>query len=89
MIVYHGSYLEINNPDLSHSREDVDFGKGFYVTPIKQQAVKWCSKFKRRGKNGIVSVYKWKECEQGNLKILKFDSYSDEWLDFIFCMWSD
>ena len=83
MIVYHGSYLEINNPDLLHSREDVDFGKGFYVTPIKQQAVKWCSKFKRRGKNGIVSVYKWEGCEQGNLKILKFDSYSEEWLDFI------
>lgn len=55
MILYHGSYLEIKSPDLEHSRKNVDFGCGFYLTPIYEQAVKWCEKFKRRGKNGIVS----------------------------------
>ena len=35
MIVYHGSWLEVKNPDLKHSRSDVDFGKGFYVTPLR------------------------------------------------------
>lgn len=25
MILYHGSYLEISKPDLSHSRSNVDF----------------------------------------------------------------
>ena len=44
MKVYHGSWLEISNPDLEHSRIDVDFGKGFYTTPIRDQAVKWCGK---------------------------------------------
>ena len=39
MIVYHGSWLEVKNPDLKHSRSDVDFGKGFYVTPLRDQAV--------------------------------------------------
>ena len=29
MILYHGSYLEIDKPDLIHSRDNVDFGKGF------------------------------------------------------------
>lgn len=29
MRVYHGSYLEISSPDLTHSLENVDFGKGF------------------------------------------------------------
>ena len=52
MILYHGSFIEINKPDLKHSRPNVDFGKGFYTTPIYEQAVKWCSKFKKRGKNG-------------------------------------
>ena len=42
MIVYHGSWLEVKNPDLKHSRSDVDFGKGFYVKPLRDQAVKWC-----------------------------------------------
>lgn len=83
MKVYHGSWTEVSLPDLRHSRADVDFGKGFYVTPIREQAVKWCSRFKRRGKKGIVTSYEFDECEIQNLKILKFDSYSEEWLDFI------
>ena len=32
MKVYHGSWMEIAEPDLKHSRTDVDFGKGFYTT---------------------------------------------------------
>ena len=83
MKVYHGSWIEVSVPDLKHSRTDVDFGKGFYVTPIREQAVKWCGKFKRRGKQGIVTIFEFKEDVQKNLKILKFDSYSEEWLDFI------
>lgn len=83
MILYHGSYLEIKSPDLEHSRKNVDFGCGFYLTPIYEQAVKWCEKFKRRGKNGIVSRYEFDEKAYQELKILKFDSYSEKWLDFI------
>ena len=45
MILYHGSYLDIRKPDLKHSRDNVDFGRGFYTTPISEQAVKWCGKF--------------------------------------------
>lgn len=83
MILYHGSYLEIETPDLIYSRENVDFGRGFYTTPIYEQAVKWCEKFKRRGKDGIVSRYHFDEKGYLELKVLKFDSYSEEWLDFI------
>lgn len=53
MIVYHGSYCLVQNPNISFSREALDFGKGFYVTGIKEQAVNWTTKFKRRGKKGI------------------------------------
>lgn len=34
MILYHGSYTKVETPDLKHSRNNVDFGAGFYVTPI-------------------------------------------------------
>ncbi len=51
MILYHGSFLDIAQPDLVHSRPNVDFGRGFYVTPLYEQAAKWCGKFKRRGKD--------------------------------------
>lgn len=83
MIFYHGSFLEVAQPDLSHSRPNLDFGRGFYVTPFYEQAVKWCSRFKRRGKVGIISQYDYAESEESELKILKFESYSEEWLDFI------
>ena len=83
MKVYHGFWIEVSVPDLKHSRTDVDFGKGFYVTPIREQAVKWCGRFKRRGKQGIVTSYIFDDCAIQNLNVLKFDSYSEEWLDFI------
>ena len=34
MILYHGSNMEISSPDLLHSRTNVDFGRGFYTTPL-------------------------------------------------------
>ena len=83
MILYHGSYLEIDTPDLRHSRPNVDFSRGFYVTPLYEQALKWCNKFKRRGQDGIISHYKYDKNRETELKILKFDSYSEEWLDFV------
>ena len=83
MTLYHGSFLEIAKPDLVHSRPNVDFGRGFYVTPLYEQAAKWCGKFIRRGKDGIVSRYEYDESRESELKTLKFDSYSEEWLDFI------
>ena len=81
MILYHGSFTKISSPDLLHSRANVDFGKGFYVTPIFEQAEKWSYKFKRRGQEGIVSMYEY--FEDTTLKILRFDSYSEAWLSFI------
>ena len=83
MILYHGSCLEISKPALMYSGTNLDFGTGFYTTHIYEQAVNWCSKFKRRGKNGIVSRFEFDETACSSLKLLKFDSYSEEWLDFI------
>lgn len=83
MILYHGSYLEIITPDLKYSRKNVDFGCGFYTTPLYEQAVKWCGKFKRRGKEGIVSKYFFDEGRMHDLNVLKFETYSDSWLDFV------
>lgn len=83
MILYHGSYLEIPRPDLAHSRANVDFGPGFYVTPIYEHAGKWCGRFRRRGKDGVVSRYRFEDGREAQLKVLKFDAYTEEWLDFI------
>ena len=41
MNVYHGSNVIVNNPDVVHSFRPLDFGKGFYVTTVKDQAERW------------------------------------------------
>lgn len=83
MIIYHGSYMEVAAPDLVHSRKAVDFGPGFYTTPIYEQARKWCNRFQRRHQSGVISVYEMDEKMLESLLVLSFDAYSEEWLDFI------
>ena len=72
MILYHSSFVVVAQPDLLHSRPNVDFGKGFYVTPIYEQAEKWCNRFTRRGKDGIVSRYVFDEGVYRDLKVLSY-----------------
>ena len=39
MEVYHASPVKVEKPDTLHSREFLDFGKGFYVTTLREQAI--------------------------------------------------
>ena len=83
MILFHGSDRIVMKPDILHSRKEVDFGAGFYTTPIEEQARSWCRKFVRRGKPGVVSVYNLDEIAFKIYCTKRFESYSEEWLDFI------
>ena len=83
MKVYHGSYVAVPQPDLTHSRENVDFGKGFYTTPIYEQAEQWAKRFRKQNKTGIVSEYSFDDSSLSDVRVLTFESYSEEWLDFI------
>lgn len=83
MIVYHGSYTAVEVPDVMHSRRNVDFGPGFYTTPLREQAEKWCKRFADQERGAVVSVYCFSEELLEKYKVLKFDSYSEEWLDFV------
>ena len=83
MIVYHGGADAVSNPDLAHLRKAVDFGAGFYVTPILDQAVRWGEKRKRRSGTAMVSRYEYDEAAASSLRILRFEGYSESWLDFI------
>lgn len=40
MKLYHSSTVAVTKPDTVHSRNYLDFGKGFYLTSIYEQAVK-------------------------------------------------
>ena len=86
MRVYHGSYIEIPVIDLTKCEAGKDFGSAFYVTKFREQAEYWA---KRKGKKynseGFVSEYEYFEnaFHQFNLKILCFENYNEEWLNFV------
>jgi len=86
MKVYHGSFTEVSVIDLSKCELGRDFGKAFYVTKLREQAEAWA---KRKGRvnnsDGIVTEYTFYENAyvNCNLNVLRFDSYNEEWLDFV------
>lgn len=89
MLVYHGSVLEIKNPEIIRTEYGRDFGFAFYTTDIKEQAERWAirkAKIQNRRKNQkvmlVVNVYKWnKICLSLNIK--DFNRASMEWLDMV------
>lgn len=86
MRVYHGSYTQIDEIDLSKCEIGKDFGQGFYVTRIKEQAIFWADrKGLDNGTQGIVTEFEFNEnaFQYFNLKTLRFAGYNDNWLDFV------
>ena len=57
MRLYHASTSKIEKPDVLHSRDKLDFGKGFYLTAIREQAVRYAERFTRRGKDAFINEY--------------------------------
>jgi hypothetical protein len=86
MIVYHGSYTKIEEIDLSKSIPNKDFGKGFYVTKFLKHAESWAKVIGRKNKTeGIVTEFIFYDAEftERLCKTNHFDSYNEEWLDFV------
>lgn len=82
MKVYHTSNISIPLPDTSHSRKYLDFGGGFYLTPLKQQACDYGQRFIRRGEPAILNVYEFSDADERFTRKL-FPAYNGEWLDYI------
>lgn len=80
---YHGSNVIVEQPLVNIGRKDLDFGPGFYLTPLFEQAYKWAVRIKaiRRSEQVIVNAYEL-TLPQG-YKIKRFDAYNKDWLDFI------
>ena len=82
MKLYHSSNMIVDKPDASHSRNYLDFGRGFYLTSIYEQAERYAQRFKRRGQQAWLNTYELTDnLAQWNVK--RFDAYDKEWLDFV------
>ncbi len=83
MILWHGSNVAVPRPDVLHSRDRVDFGRGFYATPIRAQAARLCARYVRLGQPAILSRYEFDETAVSGFSVLSFGGYTDEWLSFV------
>ena len=82
MILFHTSKVIVKSPDIQHSRNHLDFGRGFNLTTLKSQAEKYGERFLRRGEEAFLNVYKLDENLSDYTRIV-FNSYDADWLDFI------
>jgi len=86
MILYHGSNIIVDKPQLISQNRALDFGGGFYTTENKNQALSFAEKVYRRRKEGkpIVSIYEFNDSSAFSVcTFLRFDKPDETWLDFV------
>lgn len=85
--LYHGTNVDFHEIDLAKCKPNKDFGRGFYLTDIKGQAlamaVRRCA-LEHSGKP-IVQEYEFDEnlLHNSALKVKRFEEVSVEWAQFI------
>lgn len=91
MILYHGSYCAVPEPDLNQCSPYKDFGLGFYVTTSKEQAVRFIPSAIRKAVRfgtipaetscGVVTTYRFTLSDR--LKRKEYRTADKEWLHCI------
>ena len=84
--LYHGSFAVVNQPQVIRGRRNLDFGRGFYLTSLRQQAERWAQLVtERKTRNGSpqLNVYNFDEALTKQYRWLRFDEYNLEWLDYV------
>lgn len=85
--LYHGSNMQVEEPDLIHSKPYKDFGRGFYLSADKQQA--WDMAFQKvtqlQAGEAVVSEFLFDETvmQSKSLDILSYSDYCEEWAQFV------
>lgn len=85
MILYHGSNIEVREPQLLKIQRELDFGKGFYTTSDLAQASNWAQRTAKRRGSGqpVVSVYEIDDTSFDSLRVLRFGRADVEWLRYV------
>lgn len=88
MTLYHGSHTAVQQPLVKVGRKNVDFGQGFYLTRLEEQASTWAEIIaSRRGRNAIpvVSTYTFdrEKAVADGVRFLVFDTYDLDWLYYV------
>ncbi|MBD5356774.1 MAG: DUF3990 domain-containing protein [Bacteroides sp.] len=86
MKLYHGSNCKITLVNLAFSREYMDFGKGFYLTPDFQRAVTMANRSVELRGSGTPEInpfiFNRSSCPK-DMVIKEFKSNTWEWAEFV------
>jgi hypothetical protein len=86
MKLYHGSIVDISKIDLAKSKPNKDFGKAFYLSEKREQAIEM-AQFKAETFGGSVIINEFEFDESAlaapDFKFFRFDSYTEEWARFV------
>lgn len=82
MKLFHSSDVSVTKPDTMHSRDYLDFGKGFYLTSFHEQAIRYAQRFLRRNRDAWLNAYEF-EFNPLEWKVLSFNNYDKKWLNFV------
>ena len=83
--VYHGGTEKIEQPHCKLGRVNLDFGQGFYVTDLKEQAQTWANNMARSRKR-IPVLNRYIMDRESIIRTYRckiFTAYDKEWLEFI------
>lgn len=87
MLLYHGSLVVVERPLVGIGRSDLDFGPGFYLTKLREQAERWAKIKSGRKKNSeaILNIYDFDSelLLNSDCRHLSFEDYNKDWLDFV------
>lgn len=91
LILYHGSYCEVPEPDLAMCDKQKDFGQGFYLTTSKEQAKSFLrtsiakaaavGKIENSQRYGFISVF-----ELCNIQTLTVHIFRNTDVDWLHCI---
>ena len=84
MKLYHGSLEVVSEPRIITPNRTLDYGRGFYTTTSYEQAEQWVRR--RRGTQhsvGYVNVYELADILPEEIKQLRFETPTEEWVDFV------
>lgn len=87
LTVYHGSTCSVERPLAGVCRPNLDFGIGFYITDLKEQACRWAFRTAdmRHKTEAWLNTYHldMDACRGFPYRYLHFESYNADWLDFV------
>lgn len=85
IIVYHGGTEKVEFPICKFGRRNLDFGQGFYITDLREQAVEWATQVADRRKvPPIINRYRLnRDAILAEARCKVFKAYDKEWLHFI------